>query len=432
MKWINLGTRFGTRLAAALVACGALLPAHADTVKMECGSGATVRSFCDYIKQRFEAETPHTLQFIDMPAASDEKLATLQQIFATRASNVVDVFAMDVVWPGVIDRHLLDLTDAVADLEPAFFASAWRNNVVDGRIKGVPSFIDAGVMFYRSDLLEKHGEQPPQTWAELARIAERIQAAEREAGHRNLHGLVLQGKAYEGLTCVAVELVASHGGGSFVDAEGRVTVNNPQAAAALDLAAGWIDRIAPRGVLGYQEEEARAVFQNGDAVFMRNWPYAYLLSQEDNSPVKGKVGIIPVPRGETEGGDGRHAAALGGWQWAVNVNTTVPDAAVALVRMLSDFETQKRYFMLMGVSPARLDVYDDAEVREKGPHLAVLKEVFDAAVARPSTPTRGQYPRVSNAIWNATYDVLSGRSDGARAVADLESRLNRLKGRDWR
>lgn len=422
MKWKTLAV-------AAAMATGTLASAQADTVKMECGSGATVRSFCDYIKQRFESETPHKVEFIDMPASSDEKLAMLQQIFATRANNVIDVFAMDVIWPGVIDRHLLDLTDAVADLEPAFFPSAWRNNVVGGRIKGVPSFIDAGVMYYRSDLLDKYDERPPQTWSELARIAERIQNAEREGGHRTLHGLVFQGKAYEGLTCVAAELVASHGGGTFVDADGNVTINNAQAAAALDTAASWINRIAPRGVLGYQEEEARAVFQNGDAVFMRNWPYAYLLSQDDNSPVKGKVGIIPVPRG---GEAGQHAATLGGWQWAVNVNTTSPEAAIALVRMLADAESQKRNFLLMGVPPARIDVYEDPEVQEKGPYLNDLKTIFEAAVPRPSTPTRSQYPRVSNAIWNATYDVLSGRSDGTKAVADLEGRLNRLKGRDWR
>lgn len=421
--------RWSKMALAALITSGTMASVQADTVKMECGSGATVRSFCDYIKARFEAETPHKLEFIDMPASSDEKLSMLQQIFATRANNVIDVFAMDVIWPGVIDRHLLDLTDAVKDLEPAFFPSAWQNNVVNGRIKGVPSFIDAGLMFYRSDLLAKYDEKPPQTWAELARIAERIQNAEREAGHRTLHGLVFQGKAYEGLTCVALELVASHGGGKFVDADGKITVNNPRAAEALDVAASWIDKIAPRGVLGYQEEEARAVFQNGDSVFMRNWPYAYLLSQDDNSPVKGKVGIMPVPRG---GEEGQHAAALGGWQWAVNVNTTVPEGAIALVRILAEPETQKRNFLLMGVAPARTDVYQDPEVQAKGPYLNELKVVFDAAVPRPSTPTRSQYPRVSNAIWNATYDVLSGRSDGTRAVAELETRLARVKGKDWR
>ena len=242
-------------------------------------------------------------------------------------------------------------------------------------------------------------------------------------------GLVFQGKAYEGLTCDAAEWVASYGGGTFVDDKGNITINNPKAAKALNTAASWIDTISSKGVMGYQEEEARAVFQNGDAVFMRNWPYAYLLSQDDSSPVKGKVGIIPIPKG---GADGRHAAALGGWQWAVSTYTKVPDASIALVRMLADAKSQKENFMLMGVSPARLDVYEDPDVKAKGPHLASLKKVFEAAVPRPSTATRSEYPKVSKAIFNAAFDVLSGRATGEAAVADLEGKLKRIKGRDWR
>lgn len=414
--------------AAALLGLGASL-AQADTVKMECGAGATVKSFCDYVKARFEAETPHKLQFIDLPRASDEKLSMLQQIFATKDSKVVDVMAIDVVWPGVLDRHLLDLTDHVKDLEPAFFPSVWQNNIVNGRVKAVPNFIDAGVLFYRSDLLEKHGEQPPTTWQDMARIAAKIQDAERAAGSRNLHGFVFQGKAYEGLTCDALEWVASFGGGSFVEPDGSISANNPKAVEAFKTAASWIDTISPKGVLAYQEEEARAVFQNGDAVFMRNWPYAYLLSQDDASPVKGKVGMMPLPSG---GEGGQHAAALGGWQWAVSAYTEVPEAAIALVRMLSDFESQRQNFLQMGVSPARLDVYDDAEVQAKGPHLTLLKEAFAGAVARPSTVTRTEYPKVSKAIWNAAYDTLSGRASAEAALADLEGRLKRFKGREWK
>lgn len=162
---------------------------------------------------------------------------------------------------------------------------------------------------------------------------------------------------------------------------------------------------------------------------MRNWPYAYLLSQDDSSPVKGKVGMMPLPTG---GEGGQHAAALGGWQWAVSAYTEVPEAAIALVRMLSDFESQRQNFLQMGVSPARLDVYEDAEVKAKGPHLTLLKEAFAGAVARPSTVTRTEYPKVSKAIWNAAYDTLSGRASAEAALADLDGRLKRFKGREWK
>src|SRR5439155_218690 len=98
-----------------------------------------------------------------------------------------------------------------------------------------------------------------------------------------IYGIVSQGRAYEGLTCNALEWVDSFGGGTIVDGQGKVTINNPKAIAAIKLADSWIKNIAPEGVLNYAEEEARGAFQSGNAVFMRNWPYAWALSQAPDS-----------------------------------------------------------------------------------------------------------------------------------------------------
>ncbi|MDD2842067.1 MAG: ABC transporter substrate-binding protein [Tolumonas sp.] len=415
-------------LIATLVA-GALNTAHADTLKMECASTSTGKSYCDYIKNRFEKETSHKLEFVQLPPASDEKLGLFQQIFAAKDSKAVDVFQADTVWLGVLDKHLLDLTDKVKDLQPLFFQSAWNNDVVNSKVKAIPAFLDAGAMYYRKDLLAKYNEQPPKTWEELARIAAKIQKGEREAGKKNFWGFVFQGKAYEGMTCDALEWIASYKGGTFVDKDGKITVNNPQAAKALDTAASWIGTISPKGVLGYMEEESRAVFQNGDAAFMRNWPYAYVLAQDPTSPVKGNVGVIPVPKG---GVDGQHAATLGGWQWAVSAYTEHPDAAIQLIRILTDAESQKMQFKTVGVAPSRLDVYQDPEVMASAPYLAEFKDVFASAVPRPAVETKAQFPKVSKAVFNAAYDVLSGRATGEKAVADLESKLKRIKGKEWK
>ncbi len=298
----------------ATFVAGAFSAAHADTLKMECpGFTGSSKPYCDYIKQRFESETPNKVEFLELPSSSDEKLGLFQQVFATKDSNVVDLFLADTVWMGLLDKHMLDLTDAVKDMEKDFFAAAWQNNIVNGHLKAVPTQLDAGLLFYRKDLLEKYGEQPPQTWEELTRIATKIQQAERDAGNSSFWGLVFQGKAYEGLTCDALEWIASYNGGTVVEPDGTISINNPNAAKALNLAHSWVGTIAPKGVLGYQEEESRAVFQNGDALFMRNWPYAYLLGQDDSSPIKGKFGIMPLPKG---GEEGQHSATLGGWQWA--------------------------------------------------------------------------------------------------------------------
>ena len=162
---------------------------------------------------------------------------------------------------------------------------------------------------------------------------------------------------------------------------------------------------------------------------MRNWPYAYVLAQDPTSPVKDKVGVIPVPKG---GEDGQHAATLGGWQWAVSAYSESPEAAVQLIRILTDAESQKMQFKTVGVAPSRLDVYEDPEVIASAPYLAEFKEVFATAVPRPAVETKSQFPKVSKAVFNAAYDVLSGRATGEKAVADLEAKLKRIKGREWK
>ena len=175
----------------------------------------------------------------------------------------------------------------------------------------------------------------------MTRTARHIQDAERAAGHASLWGYVFQGKAYEGLTCNTLEWVASHGGGTFVDPQGKITIDNPQAAQALDQAAGWIRSIAPEGVLNYTEEESRGVFQSGNAVFMRNWPYALGLAEGPDSPIRGKVGVAPLPAGTGPGA--RHAATLGGWQIAVSKYSHHQQLAAELAVFLTSKASVRRW-----------------------------------------------------------------------------------------
>ena len=419
------------KVIPSLLVCAAALlsaPTLADTLRMECPPSREGRQFCNDIKQRFEAQTGHTLEFIDLPRASDEKLSLFQQLFAAKDSSAIDLFQADTVWIGVLNKHLLDLTDRVGSMRDDFFPSAWQNNVVNGRVKAVPAFLDTGALYYRKDLLERYGEQPPKTWDEMARISTRIQQQEREAGHKNFWGLVFQGKSYEGLTCNALEWVASQSGGDFITQDGAITINNPQAAQALDKAAGWIGNIVPRGALGYMEEESRAVFQNGDALFMRNWLYAWVLTQDSSSAIKGKVGLMPLPAGD----EGRSLSTLGGWQWAISAYTKNPDAAFELLKIVSDAKSQREGLTLMGWPPSRIALYDDPQVLAQVPYLASFKEIFARAIPRPATQTKRQYAQVSRAIYNATFNVLRGSSDGATAVAGLQQRLERIKAREWR
>jgi trehalose/maltose transport system substrate-binding protein len=241
-------------------------------------------------------------------------------------------------------------------------------------------------------------------------------------------GIVFQARAYEGLTCNGLEWIHSFGGGTIVDAEGEITVDNPQAAEALATAAGWINTIAPEGVLNYTEEEARGVFQSGNSVFMRNWPYAWALAQGEDSPIRGNVGVAALPRG---GEEGQPTGTLGGWQLAVSRYSPNAEIAIDLVRYLTSPEEQKRRALVRANLPTIPSLYEDPEILEANPFFGELYDTFTNAVARPSNVTGENYNRVSAAFWEAVHNVLTGRAEAEEALSSLASDLNRLKRRGW-
>lgn len=413
---------FGAALTGASVV-------HAATLAISCGAVGQELEFCKTGAEAWAKKTGNQVRLISTPNSTTERLALYQQLLAAGASDV-DVFQIDVIWPGILSNHFADLTPYAKDAVKDHFPTIVANNTVAGKLVAMPWFTDAGLLYYRKDLLAKHGAQPPQTWQELTETAQKIQDAERAAGNDRMWGFVWQGRAYEGLTCNALEWVASHNGGTVVDDNGKITINNPQAIAAIDTAAGWVKTISPEGVLNYTEEESRGVFQSGNAVFMRNWPYAWPLAQGPESAIKDQVGVSALPKG---GADGRHAATLGGWQLAVSKYSKHPELAADLVMYLTSSEEQKRRAIHGAYNPTIENLYQDPEVLAAVPFFGELYDTFVNAVARPSTATGNSYNQVSNAFWNAVHAVLSGRANAETSLARLDRDLNRMSrgGRRW-
>lgn len=423
-----MSSKFSVLVAGALLAFGAAGSVQAATLTIACGSNAADVEFCFKFAQEWGKKNGHEVKLYSPPASSTDNLALLRQQFAAKSSDV-DVMMIDVVWPGVIKDHLVDLKKYSKGVEASHFPAIVANNTVDGKLLGIPWFTDAGLLFYRKDLLAKYKLKPPNTWDELAAAAKAIQEGERKAGAADFQGFVFQAKAYEGLTCDALEWVASFGGGEIVDKDGNITINNPQAAKALDTAASWIGSIAPGGVLNYGEEDARGVWQNGKAAFMRNWPYAWSLGQAADSPIKGKIGVAALPAGSGPGA--KKAATLGGWQLAVPKYSKNIDAAAALALYMASAEVQKKRAIGGSYNPTIPELYKDKDVLAANPFMGELLEVFTSAVARPATATGLKYPQVSQAFWDATHEVLSKKSSGAEAVKKLEGTLKQVKRTKW-
>ena len=275
------------------------------------------------------------------------------------------------------------------------------------------------MLYYRADLLEKYGyDAPPATWEELEAMATAIQEGERAEGNDEFWGFVWQGNSYEGLTTNALEWHVSETGDNFLTSDGEILVNNDASVAAYERAANWVGTISPPGVVSYQEEEARSVWDIGNAAFMRNWPYAYTLSQEsENIP---EFGVAPLP----EGASGTGASALGGWHIGVSRYSDHPEASAAFAVYMTSVENQKFYSIDTSSPPAALELYDDPEIQEAMPFAS--PDIVEITAARPSNFARDQYNAVSTLYFTAIHSILTGEEDADIALELLELDLAAL------
>jgi trehalose/maltose transport system substrate-binding protein len=410
--------------AAVMAAAGA--PVMADEIFYVSGAvGNAVENFKALVAP-WEAATGNTVTLVPMPASTTDQFAQYRLWLAAGATDI-DVYQTDVIWAPQLADHFVDLTEVAKDLAPTHFPSIIESQTVGGKLVALPIFTDAPALYYRTDLLEKYGVAIPKTWDELTVAAQTIQDGEK-AANPDFWGFVWQGNSYEGLTCNALEWVKSYGGGQIIEADGTVSINNANAAAALETVKGWVGTISPEGVLAYQEEEARGVWQTGNAAFMRNWPYAYGLGNSDDSAVKGLFAVTTLPVGKE--GD-TSAATLGGWNAAVSKYSEKQEAAISLVMYLAGPEAQKQRAINESNLPTIVALYDDADIAAAQPIIPQWKDVFLNAVPRPSAPTLGKYSEVSSKFFTAVHATLSGDGTAAENLAALEADLNDLKGEGW-
>ena len=402
------------------------MSSHAAVLTVACGPSGTDVSYCFKYAQEWAKQTGNTVRNFSQPSSVPDKLALYRQLFAAKSTDI-DVLQIDLVWPGLLKDHLLDLSPFTRGEERKHFQTLVDGNTVNGRLVAMPWYTDAGVFYYRKDLLTHYQQAVPSTWKEFSDIAKRIQTAERARGNPDFHGFMFQGKADEGLTCHALEWIAGGGGGQVLSDSGEITVRNKAAAAALDMAASWIGHISPLGVLNHEPEDSRGVFQSGNALFMRNWPYAWALMQKDDSPVKDKVGIAPMPGLQAAGG----RSAVGGWQLGVSRYSKHPELAADLVLYMTSAAVQRERAIAGAFNPTRPTLYEDKEVIAANPHMPALSAIIANGVIRPSTVTGLKYPQVSQSVWYAAHDVLSGRMNGEEAVTRLEKRLERIRRKAW-
>ncbi|TVR11613.1 MAG: ABC transporter substrate-binding protein [Phormidium sp. GEM2.Bin31] len=382
---------------------------------------ALERAQWEPLVERFEEENPDIrLEIVEGPNATNlvEDLYTSAFLLG---DSIYDLVYMDIVWtPKFAAAGWLDpLDDRVSEDElSAFLDGDVEGGRFNGKLYRMPFRSDAGMLYYRTDLLEENGFDPPETTEELLEISRSLQ----EQGAVEW-GYVWQGRQYEGLAAVFVEILEGHGGFWVNPETEEVGLDDPEAIAALEFLTQTIDDgISPRGVTTYQEEEARRFFQNGRTVFMRNWPYVWPLANEDGSAVQGKIAIQPMVHaaGFSPG------ACQGGWGLALAKDSSHKEEAWRVIEFITSESAQKEFVLDTGYVPSRRSLFNDPEIVEKYSHYPELLEVQEQSVLRPPI---AQYAQASDILQRNISSALTGRLSPQQAMERAAAETRRLLGR---
>ena len=373
--------------------------------------------------KQFTNETGIRVEVLPAPEGAVEQLAAWRKLLESGA-RIPDVYAVDVIWPEILADNLIDLKAYVPAQEvAAHFPELLDTYTVNGRLVALPFILNEGLLFYRADLLREYGySAPPRTWEELESMAKRIQAGERAKGNKEFWGYVWQGAPSEALTCNALEWQMSEGGGSILDKNGKVTVNNPHTIRAWDRAARWVGSISPPAVVAYKEWDAFNVWQAGKAAFMRNWTNAYVAARAENSPIKNRFDIAPLPKGRAG-----VAATLGGNGYGISRHSLHQREAVMLVNFLCSRDEQARRCRRSAEPPTIPKLYKNSEVLAQNPYFSrALQEYRENKTSRPSRAAGTMYPDVSRAYFEAVHAVLTQKKSAAQAASELEKQLQAM------
>jgi multiple sugar transport system substrate-binding protein len=400
-------------------------PETTERARVACLMPASERPFWEPIARAFEkSRTGARVVLVEGPNSTDlrENLYTAALL---AGDDTFDLVYADVTWTSKFASvgWLRPLDDAFDPAErAAFFEAAIEAGMYRGRLYRVPLRIDLGLLYYRKDLLDRTGRQPPKTFGEL------IEAARDAQSPPGIWGYVWQGGQYEGLVCVFLEVLAGHGG-FWIDPETlEVGLDRPEAFAALDFLRSCRQGdppVSPPGITTYKEEESRHLFQEGRAVFMRNWIYAWRLAQRGGSRVAGRIGVRPMVHALGESG----AATLGGWGLAVSSFSRHPELAVKFVRHAASLRSQRALCGPTGYAPARRDAYSDPELLAANPFLAELVTLDLRLEARPAIP---QYALASDILQRRLNAALAGLMSSAEALTVAARETRDLLGRKTR
>ncbi|NJK51346.1 ABC transporter substrate-binding protein [Candidatus Gracilibacteria bacterium] len=370
------------------------------------------------VVQEFNQKFPNIrLEIVDGPNDANQREDLYTSSFLL-GNSPYDLVFMDVTWAPKFAAAgwLLDISDRIS---PQALSAFLDGDVNGGRYQGklyrIPLRSDAGMLYYRKDLLEQAGYKPPQTFDELIQISQSLQQQKLAQW-----GYLWQGKQYEGMAAMFVEILKGYGAFWVDPTTLEVGLDRPEAIQAVKFLRSTVEKgVSPPGVATYTEEETRLLFQNGQAVFLRNWPYVFSLAE--NSEIRGKYAIQPMVH--ASGFDS--GACLGGWGLGIAKTSQHPDEAWKVIEFLTSEEMQRKFILATGKVPSLKSLFNDPAIVAKYPHYPQLLEVIEKATLRPPIAQYAQASDILQRYLSAAITNSMSPEQAMKAAADETRRLLR-------
>lgn len=359
-----------------------------------------------------KADGKWKIRQVFLPPTVDGQREQLTRRLAAK-DVTLDLLTMDVVWTAEFSQAgwLTDVTERVRPREREFVPAALETVTYDGKVWGVPVTTNVPLLYYRTDLVDR----APKTWEEMKATAMKVQKR-----HPEMAGFVFQANQYEGLTVNSLEFMLA-AGAKVIDEDGGTALIGKGDAAEHGLTfmrSLFVDGVSPKAVTTYQEEESRQTFQQGRSVYLRNWPYVYSLANGDDSAIKGKFAVAPLPAFKGRGS----ASVLGGENYSMSAFTPYPEETWAAMECLTSEDVQRRRALIKNFFPSRESLYRDPAIVKAIPYIGIVRTSLKTGYPRPVTPF---YNDITSSIYRNANDVAAGRTDPDDAVANMQTGIQR-------
>ena len=360
-------------------------------------------------------------------ADTGQRLDKLRTQFQAGGENI-DVILGDVIWTAELAESgwISDLSDRFSEsAQQEYLPGSVEAITFGGKPYGMPWFTDTGLLYYRKDLLKQSGFQgPPKTWDELKRMTKKVRS---ESDIK--FGFVFQGAKSEAGVCDGCEYIWGHGGNILDPSDPtKVLVDSPQAIAGPATERSMItDGISPEAVTVYEEPETEGEFLRGDALFLRNWPYVYgLIGTSDYPKLKtDQVGVSELPSADGKPGNG----TVGDQPLYISANSQNPEAAWIFIEFLSAPEQQRLRALEGSYLPTRSALYDDPEIRDTVPVVALAKQALQHTLPRPVSPFYSDMSLEMQEQFNVSLKGDVPPEEAARALkSELENIIQQGQG----